>query len=68
MCRRLKETESTCNIPVIFVTSKSDEEDEAKGLELGAMDYIRKPFSIPIVKARVRKLPGAQTPWRPYPT
>ncbi|BBD09114.1 diguanylate cyclase domain-containing protein [Desulfovibrio ferrophilus] len=54
VCRRLKNNPSTASIPVIFITSMSEEDDETKGLELGAVDYITKPFSIPIVKARVR--------------
>lgn len=54
VCRRLKSNEKTANIPVIFVTIKSDIEDEQRGLDLGAIDYIRKPFSPPVVLARVR--------------
>ena len=54
VCKRLKAERSTSDIPVIFITSKQDEDDEAKGLELGAVDYIRKPFSPSIVKARVQ--------------
>lgn len=54
VCRRLKENEATKNIPVLFVTAMGEVEDEAKGLELGAVDYITKPVSLPIVKARVR--------------
>jgi diguanylate cyclase (GGDEF)-like protein len=54
VCRRLKENDQTHNIPVIFITVKDGEEDEAKGLELGAIDYVTKPFSLPIVKARVK--------------
>ena len=54
VCKRLKENLSMRKIPVIFLTAKSDVEDEAKGLELGAVDYITKPISIPIVKARVK--------------
>ncbi|MBF0118899.1 MAG: response regulator [Desulfobacterales bacterium] len=54
VCRRLKSDKRTQNIPVIFLTAKSEEEDEAKGLELGAADYIIKPFSPGIVKARVK--------------
>ncbi|MBU1004178.1 MAG: PleD family two-component system response regulator [Proteobacteria bacterium] len=54
VCRRLKSDASTASIPVIFITSMSEVEDETRGLELGAVDYITKPFSIPIVKARVR--------------
>lgn len=52
--RRLKDNPATRKIPVIFVTAKSTEADEEYGLNLGASDYIVKPFSIPIVKARVR--------------
>jgi len=54
VCKRLKAERSTSDIPVIFITSKQDEDDENKGLGLGAGDYIRKPFSTSIVKARVR--------------
>jgi phosphoserine phosphatase RsbU/P len=54
VCRRLKAEETTRDIPVIFLTGKTDAEDEARGLEVGAVDYIRKPFSPAIVKARVR--------------
>ncbi len=54
VCRQLKAGKKTRNIPVIFITAKSDEEDETKGLGLGAVDYITKPFSKAIVKARVR--------------
>ncbi|UUX48583.1 diguanylate cyclase [Nisaea acidiphila] len=50
----LKGEERTRNIPVIFVTGLSDEGDEEKGLELGAIDYITKPFKPAVVKARVR--------------
>jgi two-component system, sensor histidine kinase and response regulator len=54
VCQQLKEDEDTCLIPIIFVTAMGQEEDEKKRLELGAVDYIRKPFSMPIVKARVK--------------
>ena len=54
VCRRLKASKRTQNIPVIFITGKSEEADETMGLELGAVDYITKPFSLPIVKARVK--------------
>ncbi|MBF0573622.1 MAG: hybrid sensor histidine kinase/response regulator [Desulfamplus sp.] len=53
-CRQLKSNPSTADIPIIFVTAMSDIEDETKGLELGAIDYITKPLSIPIVRARVK--------------
>ena len=54
VCRRLKADEQTSDIPVIFVTAMGEPEDEAKGLELGAIDYLTKPISPPIVKVRVR--------------
>ena len=54
VCERLKGQPKTANIPVIFLTAKSDMEDEKRGLELGAVDYITKPISPPIVMARVR--------------
>ena len=54
VCRRLKADPQTRAIPVIFVTAKAEIEDEAKGLELGAADYITKPISPPIVRARVQ--------------
>lgn len=54
VCRELKSNPQTSGIPLIFVTSLSEVEDEEKGLNLGAVDYITKPFHLPIVKARVR--------------
>jgi CheY-like chemotaxis protein/two-component sensor histidine kinase len=54
VCRRLKLDPKTRNIPVIFLTAKAGAEDEKKGLELGAIDYITKPISPPLVMARVR--------------
>ncbi len=54
VCRRLKADERTRDIPVIFVTAMGDVHDETKGLEIGAVDYITKPISPPIVKARVK--------------
>ena len=54
VCRRLKADPLTREIPVVFLTAKSDTEDEKRGLELGAVDYITKPISPPIVLARVR--------------
>ncbi len=54
VCRRLKADVRTEGIPVIFVTTLSQTDDEAAGLELGAVDYITKPIHPAIVKARVR--------------
>jgi putative two-component system response regulator len=54
VCRLLKADERTRAIPVIFLTVLTHEIDEAHGLELGAVDYITKPFSPALVKARIR--------------
>ncbi|MCB9493985.1 MAG: EAL domain-containing protein [Desulfobacteraceae bacterium] len=52
--KRLKKNPSTREIPVIFVTAKIEDEDEALGFSLGACDYIRKPFSSEVIKARIK--------------
>jgi putative two-component system response regulator len=52
-CRRLKQNPATADIPVLFLTAKSQPEDEALGLRLGAVDYLTKPVSPPILFARV---------------
>lgn len=54
VCQKLKAQESTRDIPIIFVTTQSEIEDEATGLALGAADYITKPISPPILKERVK--------------
>lgn len=54
ICRRLKANPDRRRIPIIFVTAMTSPEDERRGLETGAVDYITKPISPPIVKARVR--------------
>ena len=54
VCRRLKEDSETCNIPIIFVTAQGAEQDEVRGFELGAVDFIVKPINPVIVKARVK--------------
>ncbi len=54
VCRRLKADPRTRDIPVIFVTARGEVEDETYGFALGAVDYITKPISLPIVQARVR--------------
>ena len=53
VCARLKADNSTKDIPVIFLTGNKGDEEETKGLELGAQDYITKPFSLPVVRARI---------------
>jgi putative two-component system response regulator len=54
VCKKLKQDPITSDIPVIFITAKSDPEDEQTGIESGAVDYISKPISPPVVKARVK--------------
>src|SRR5580693_566759 len=54
VCRRLKANPDTQSIPVIFLTGQTGTDDETKGFEVGAVDYIHKPFSEAVVKARVR--------------
>ncbi len=54
VCRRLKENPVTSDIPVMFITAKDDSADEEHGFELGAVDYITKPISPSVVRARVR--------------
>jgi len=54
LCQQLRQSPSCGQIPVIFVTARDHEADEVRGLRLGAVDYITKPFSSAIVQARVR--------------
>jgi diguanylate cyclase (GGDEF)-like protein len=54
VCKVLKNSELTQHIPIIFVTAQSKAEDELKGLELGAVDYFRKPFVLPLIKVRIK--------------
>lgn len=54
ICRRLKADAQTRDIPVVFLTARSDPDSEAQGLSLGAVDFIAKPFSPQVVRARVR--------------
>lgn len=55
VCARLKSDPSTRDIPVIFLTARTNSSDEEKGLKLGAVDYIVKPFSPSIVLARIAR-------------
>jgi putative two-component system response regulator len=54
ICRRLKANAKLSDVPVIFITSKTDIEDEERGFAVGASDFIHKPISAPIVSARVK--------------
>lgn len=53
VCRRLKDDPNTQNIPIIFITAMREDEDEEKGLQLGAIDYITKPIKPSLVRVRV---------------
>lgn len=54
VCRRLKAAPATQRVPVIFLTARTEVEDEEQGFAVGAVDFIHKPISPPIVAARVR--------------
>ena len=54
VCRVLKADAATAAIPVIFITALTDSQDETAGFDAGAVDYVTKPFSPPVVRARVR--------------
>ena len=54
VCTRLKADPATAEIPVVFLTGQTGAEDETRGFDVGAVDYIHKPFSPAVVKARVR--------------
>lgn len=65
ICRRLKGKPDTASIPVVMVTAKGEESDVVAGLELGAEDYVTKPFRPKVLVARVRNVlrrRGGQTP------
>jgi serine phosphatase RsbU (regulator of sigma subunit) len=54
VCRRLKADPATSEIPIIFLTGQTSAEDETQGFDVGAVDYVHKPFSPAVVKARVQ--------------
>lgn len=54
ICRQFKANPRLADVPVIFITSKTDVEDEERGFAVGASDFIHKPISAPIVSARVK--------------
>ena len=56
ICRRLRAREATKTLPVIMLTARGEEGERVRGLEVGADDYITKPFSVPELLARVRAL------------
>ena len=54
VCQTLKDDAALCTIPVIFLTASDDNEDRVKGLDMGAVDYVTKPFDVFELRARVR--------------
>ncbi|MBU2578376.1 response regulator [Patescibacteria group bacterium] len=56
VCKKLKSDSKTQNIPIIMLTAKGEESDIVTGLELGADDYVTKPFSPKVLVARVRRI------------
>src|SRR3989338_7705566 len=56
LCNKLKKESQTQDIPILMLTAKSEKEDIIKGLEMGADDYVTKPFDVREVVARVRAL------------
>ncbi len=72
VCRALKANVATSDVPIVMVTARGEESDIVTGLELGAEDYVTKPFGIKVLLARVRavlrrrtlKLPAADEPLR----
>lgn len=54
VCAELQNNPATRDIPILFLTALEGDKNEAYGIELGAMDYIRKPFNVPVVKAKIR--------------
>jgi len=64
VCEQLKQDPATRDIPIIFLTAMAATEDETRGLELGAVDFITKPVNPPIVLARVATQPPAHGPPR----
>lgn len=53
VCRRLRDDDRTAKIPIVMMTARGEEEDVVRGLELGADDYVTKPFSLKVLLARV---------------
>ena len=71
VCRKIRETDS--RIPIIFITAKGEEIDKVVGFEIGADDYISKPFGSHEVVARVKAVlrrcsPATESPWRCSPS
>jgi signal transduction histidine kinase/ligand-binding sensor domain-containing protein/DNA-binding response OmpR family regulator len=55
-CKKVKQNIATCHIPVILLTAKNETSSQIKGLEVGADDYVTKPFSIPVLDAKIKNI------------
>ena len=62
LCRRWRAREETATIPIIMLTARGEEEERVRGLEMGADDYVTKPFSIPELLARIHALLRRSSP------
>jgi two-component system phosphate regulon response regulator PhoB len=68
VCRRLKQNDETRSIPIVMVTAKGEEADIVTGIELGADDYVTKPFSPRVLMARLRNVLRRNGPVEEVPT
>ena len=64
VCRQLRSKPETADVPILMLTARGEETDMVVGLELGADDYVTKPFSWNELRARVRALLKARQPQR----
>lgn len=62
VCQRLKQNEATSSIPIIMLTAKSETSDKVEGIEIGADDYVTKPFDLDELKARIKAVLRRITP------
>ncbi|RCV64051.1 two-component system, OmpR family, alkaline phosphatase synthesis response regulator PhoP [Methanophagales archaeon] len=62
VCQQLKQVEATSSIPIIMLTAKSECSDKVEGIEIGADDYVTKPFDIEELKARIKAVLRRTTP------
>ena len=62
VCQRLKHDEATSSIPIIMLTAKGETSDKVEGIEIGADDYVTKPFNLDELKARIKAVLRRTTP------
>ena len=62
VCQQLKQVEATSSIPIIMLTAKSESSDKVEGIEIGADDYVTKPFDLEELKARIKAVLRRTTP------